>query len=76
MRVPVGGAVMPARTVAPVVVASLALLATLEVYSAQVDEGNRQAAHWYRTDAVLLYLTPRRQTVRPLAERVAAAQRV
>ncbi|HXA59027.1 MAG TPA: hypothetical protein VNW94_07685 [Streptosporangiaceae bacterium] len=54
MRVPVGGAVMPARTVAPVVVASLALVATLEVYSAQADEGNRQAAHRYRADAVLL----------------------
>lgn len=54
MRVPVGGAVMPARTVAPVVVLSLAVLATLQVYSAQVDEGNRQAAHRYRADAVLL----------------------
>src|SRR5882757_1219465 len=54
MRVPVGSVGMPAWTTLPMVLVLLMLLSGSQVYSAQMDEAHRQAAHRHRAEAVFL----------------------
>jgi hypothetical protein len=54
MRVPVGAVAIPAWTTLPMVLVLLMLLTGSQVYSVQMDEAHRQAAHRHRAEAVLL----------------------